>query len=126
LDNGTGKIRGIYAQGNDAAVPIFKRWLAPFADLGATTVTLANTGSTDHVSFDQVGLPGFQFIQDPIEYGSRTHHSNEDVYDRIQADDMKQASTIMAALIWNAATMDEKMPHKAPADATPSPVVSGQ
>jgi hypothetical protein len=112
LDNGTGKIRGIYAQGNELAVPIFKAWLAPFADLGATTVTIANTGSTDHVSFDQIGLPGFQFIQDPIEYGSRTHHSNEDVYDRIQADDMKQASTIMAAFLWNAANMDERFPRK--------------
>jgi Zn-dependent M28 family amino/carboxypeptidase len=112
LDNGTGKIRGIYAQGNDAAVPIFKDWMAYFRDLGATTVSSSNTGSTDHVSFDSIGLPGFQFIQDPIEYNSRTHHSNEDVYDRIQADDMKQASTIMAAFVWKAANMDDRFPRK--------------
>jgi hypothetical protein len=112
LDNGTGKIRGIYSQNNAAAVPLFKKWLAPFSDHGATTVTLANTGSTDHVSFDQIGLPGFQFIQDPIEYGSRTHHSNEDVYDRAQADDLKQASTIMAACVWDAANTDQRFPRK--------------
>jgi hypothetical protein len=116
LDNGTGKIRGIYAQSNDAAVPIFKEWIAYFRDIGATTVSLSNTGSTDHASFDQINLPGFQFIQDPIEYNSRTHHSNEDVYDRIQADDMKQASTIMAAFVWKAANMDERFPRK-PVDA---------
>ncbi len=112
LDNGTGKIRGIYAQNNREAASIFREWLKPFADLGARTVTLSNTGSTDHISFDQIGLPGFQFIQDPIEYNTRTHHSNEDVYDRIQADDMKQASTILAAFVWNAANMDERFPRK--------------
>jgi len=112
LDNGTGKIRGIYAQSNPAAVPIFKQWLAYFDDLGADTVTLSNTGSTDHVSFDQIGLPGFQFIQDQIEYSSRTHHSNMDVYDRLQADDVKQASTIMAGFVWWAANMDERFPRK--------------
>ncbi len=112
LDNGTGKIRGIYAQGNEAAVPLFKQWLAPFADLDAKTISMSNTGSTDHISFDAIGLPGFQFIQDPIEYSSRTHHSNEDVYDRIQADDLKQASTIMAAFVWNAANMDDRFPRK--------------
>jgi hypothetical protein len=112
LDNGTGRIRGIYAQGNEAAVPHFKRWLAPFSDLEAKTVTLANTGGTDHQSFDAIGLPGFQFIQDPIEYSSRTHHSNYDVYDRLQADDVKQASTIMAAFVWQAANMDERFPRK--------------
>lgn len=112
LDNGTGKIRGIYAQSNELAVPYFRRWLVPFADLGATTVTVSNTGGTDHQSFDGIGLPGFQFIQDPIEYSSRTHHSNYDVYDRLQADDMKQASTIMAAFVWEAANMDERFPRK--------------
>ncbi|MGH7176343.1 MAG: M20/M25/M40 family metallo-hydrolase, partial [Tepidisphaeraceae bacterium] len=112
LDNGTGKIRGIYAQSNDAALPIFREWLIPFADLGATTVTISNTGGTDHQSFDGIGLPGFQFIQDPIEYNSRTHHSNEDVYDRIQPEDMKQAGTIMAAFLWNAANMEERFPRK--------------
>ncbi len=112
LDNGTGKIRGIYAQNNEAAIPIFKQWLIPFADLGATTVTISNTGGTDHQSFDAINLPGFQFIQDPIEYSSRTHHSNYDVYDRLQAEDMKQASTIMAAFVWKAANMDERFPRK--------------
>jgi Zn-dependent M28 family amino/carboxypeptidase len=116
LDNGTGKIRGVYAQGNEAAVPIFKNWLAYFHDLDATTVTLSNTGGTDHQSFDGIDLPGFQFIQDPIEYNSRTHHSNYDVYDRLQADDVKQASTIMAAFIYRAAMMDERFPRKPAAE----------
>jgi Predicted aminopeptidases len=112
LDNGTGKIRGVYLQGNSAVAPIFKAWLDPFKDLGATTLTLSNTGGTDHLSFDAIGLPGFQFIQDEIEYDARTHHSNQDVFDRIQADDMKQAATIMAAFIYQTAMMDEKMPQK--------------
>ncbi|HVT88973.1 MAG TPA: M20/M25/M40 family metallo-hydrolase [Tepidisphaeraceae bacterium] len=112
LDNGTGKIRGIYCQGNVAVAPIFKQWLKSFSDLGANTITLSNTSGTDHLSFDAIGLPGFQFIQDPIEYSTRTHHSNQDVFDRIQADDMKQASTIMAAFVYNAAMMDQRIPRK--------------
>jgi len=112
LDNGTGKIRGVYMQGNSAAAPIFKSWLEPFKEMGATTITLSNTGGTDHQSFDRIGLPGFQFIQDEIEYDTRTHHSNQDVYDRIQADDMKQAATIMAAFVYQTAMMDEKIPRK--------------
>ena len=112
LDNGTGKIRGIYLQGNEAARPIFRSWLTPFRDMGAQTISIANTGGTDHQSFDAIGLPGFQFIQDEIEYDTRTHHSNQDVYDRIQADDMMQAATIMAAFLYNAATMNEKLPRK--------------
>lgn len=112
LDNGTGKIRGVYMQGNSGVAPIFKTWLEPFKDLGATTLTLSNTSGTDHLSFDAIGLPGFQFIQDEIEYDSRTHHSNQDVFDRIQADDMKQAATIMAAFVYQTAMMDEKMPRK--------------
>ncbi len=112
LDNGTGKIRGVYMQGNSAVAPIFRAWLEPFKDLGATTLTLSNTGGTDHLSFDRIGLPGFQFIQDEIEYGTRTHHSNQDVYERIQADDMKQAATIMAAFVYQTAMMDEKIPRK--------------
>ena len=91
LDNGTGKIRGVYMQGNEAVRPIFRKWLQPFREMGATTLTISNTGGTDHQSFDGIGLPGFQFIQDEIEYDTRTHHSNQDVFDRIQADDMKQA-----------------------------------
>jgi len=113
LDNGTGKIRGVYLQGNAAVKPIFETWLAPFGDLGAKTLTLSNTGGTDHLSFDAVGIPGFQFIQDAVEYGTRTHHSNQDNFDRIQADDMKQASTIMAAFVYQTAMMDEKLPRKA-------------
>jgi Zn-dependent M28 family amino/carboxypeptidase len=118
LDNGTGKIRGVYLQGNEAVRPIFRQWLAPFRELGATTLTIANTGGTDHLPFDAIGLPGFQFIQDEIEYSSRTHHSNQDVFDRIQADDMKQASTIMAAFVYQTAMLDQKLPRK-PAPGTP-------
>ena len=113
LDNGTGKIRGVYLQGNEAIRPLFRQWLAPFKDMGATTLSISNTGGTDHLSFDGVGLPGFQFIQDEIEYDTRTHHSNQDVFDRIQADDMKQAATIMAAFVYNTAMRDEKLPRKA-------------
>jgi len=112
LDNGTGKIRGVYLQGNEAVGPIFSQWLAPFKDLGATTITIRNTGSTDHVSFDGVGVPGFQFIQDTIEYDSRTHHSNQDVFDRVQGDDLKQASVVMAAFLYNTAMRDEMLPRK--------------
>ena len=85
IDNGTGKIRGIYLQGNEMVRPIFEKWLEPFKDMGATTITNRNTGGTDHQAFDGVGLPGFQFIQDTMDYNTRTHHSNMDVYDRIQA-----------------------------------------
>jgi hypothetical protein len=112
LDNGTGKIRGVYLQGNDQIAGLFRQWLAPFRDLGAETLSLSNTGGTDHLSFDAIGLPGFQFIQDEIEYDTRTHHSNMDVFDRIQADDMKQAATIMAAFVYNTAMRDEKLPKK--------------
>jgi carboxypeptidase Q len=112
LDNGTGKIRGVYLQGNESVRPLFRQWLMPFRDMGAATLSISNTGGTDHLSFDAIGLPGFQFIQDEIEYDSRTHHSNQDVFDRIQADDMKQAATIMAAFIYDAAMRDEKLPRK--------------
>lgn len=112
LDNGTGRIRGVYLQGNSAVKPIFEAWLAPFADLDAKTLTLSNTGGTDHLSFDRIGLPGFQFIQDEIEYDTRTHHSNQDNFDRIQERDMKQAATIMAAFVYQTAMMDGKIPRK--------------
>ncbi|HYM10331.1 MAG TPA: M20/M25/M40 family metallo-hydrolase, partial [Bryobacterales bacterium] len=112
LDNGTGKIRGIYLQGNDMARPIFEAWLAPFQDQGATVVTIRNTGGTDHQSFDAVGLPGFQFIQDPMEYDARTHHSNMDVYDHLQAGDLMQASAILASFVYNAAMREELLPRK--------------
>lgn len=113
LDNGTGKIRGVYMQGNEAVRPIFRKWLQPFREMGAATLTLSNTGGTDHQSFDGIGLPGFQFIQDEIHYSTRTHHSNQDVYDQIQADDMKQAAVIMASFAYNAAMLDQKLPRKA-------------
>jgi carboxypeptidase Q len=112
LDNGTGKIRGVYLQGNEAVRPIFRAWLAPLRDLGAATLTLNNTGGTDHLAFDAVGLPGFQFIQDEIEYSTRTHHSNMDTFERLQPDDLKQASVVMAAFVYNAAMRDEKLPRK--------------
>jgi hypothetical protein len=117
LDNGTGKIRGVYLQGNAGVRELFARWLMPFRDMGASTITISNTGGTDHQSFDGIGLPGFQFIQDEIEYDTRTHHSNQDLFDRIQADDMKQAATIMAAFVYNTAMRDEKLPRK-PAPGT--------
>jgi carboxypeptidase Q len=113
VDNGTGKLRGIYTQENSAVVPIFNAWGAPFRDLGFTTVTNRTTGGTDHLSFDAVGIPGFQFIQDPVEYETLTHHSNMDVYERIQKDDMMQAAIIEATFIYNAAMRDEMMPRKA-------------
>jgi hypothetical protein len=112
IDNGTGKIRGIYAENNEAAANIFKEWLVPFHDLGAKTVTITSTGGTDHQSFDRVGLPGFQFIQDDIEYSTRTHHSNMDSYDHLIAEDLKQISVIVAAFVYNSAMRDEKLPRK--------------
>lgn len=112
LDNGTGKIRGVYLQGNEAVRPLFRSWLMPFRDMGAQTLSISNTGGTDHLAFDAIGLPGFQFIQDEVEYETRTHHSNQDVFDRIQADDMKQAATIMAAFAYQAAMSNEKLPRK--------------
>jgi Zn-dependent M28 family amino/carboxypeptidase len=112
LDNGTGKIRGVYLQGNEAVRSLFRQWLAPFRDLGAETLSISNTGATDHTSFDSIGLPAFQFIQDEIEYGTRTHHSSQDVFDRIQGDDLKQAATIMAAFVYQTAIRDEKLPRK--------------
>lgn len=112
VDNGTGKIRGIYLQGNQAAGPILSQWLKPFNDLGATTITPQNTGGTDHLAFDQVGIPGFQFIQDRIEYNTRTHHTNMDTYDHLQPDDLKQAATVVASFVYNAAMRDQKIPRK--------------
>ncbi|MBC7553817.1 MAG: M20/M25/M40 family metallo-hydrolase [Taibaiella sp.] len=117
LDNGGGKIRGIFLQGNDELRDVFETWLKPFHDLGATTVTIKNTGSTDHIAFDEVGIPGFQFIQDPLEYGSRTHHTNMDSYERVSSNDLMQASIIVASFVYNTAMRDEKLPRK------PLPVV---
>lgn len=112
VDNGSGKIRGIYTQGNSAIAPIFAQWIAPLKDLGVTTISNRNTGGTDHLSFDAVGIPGFQFIQDPLDYESRTHHSNQDVYERLQAGDLKQIATVEAIFLYNAAQRDQMMPRK--------------
>jgi len=111
LDNGTGKIRGIYLQGDSLAGAVFKPWFEPFKDLGAGTITINNTGGTDHLSFAAVGIPGFQFIQDPMDYGTRTHHSNQDTYDRLNGDDLKQAATIIASFVYNTAQRTEMIPR---------------
>ncbi len=112
LDNGAGRIRGVNLQGNESARSIFEAWLRPFAYLGASTVTTLNTGGTDHMSFDAVGLPGFQFIQDPLNYESRTHHTNLDVYEEVVPADLEQASVILASVVWHAANRDGLMPRK--------------
>jgi len=112
VDNGTGKIRGVYTQGNTAIGPIFAQWIAPLKDLGVTTITNRNTGGTDHLSFDAVGVPGFQFIQDDMDYESRTHHSNEDTVERLQPADLKQIAVVEAIFLYNAAQRDQMLPRK--------------
>jgi hypothetical protein len=112
VDNGTGKIRGIYLQDNEALRPIFEKWMEPFKAEGMTTLSANGTGGTDHLSFDEVGLPGFQFIQDPIEYETRTHHTNMDVYERIQAADLKQMAVIVASFVYMTANADQLLPRK--------------
>jgi len=111
-DNGGGKVRGVHMQGNEAVRSIFRSWLTVYGDPSAQTLTIANTGGTDHLSFDGVGLPGFQYIQDMIDYGIRTHHTNMDVVERIVEDDLKQAATIMAVFAYNAAMRDSMFPRK--------------
>jgi len=123
LDNGSGRIRGVYAQENSAAVPIFRAWLEPFADLGATVVTQRNTGGTDHISFDRVGLPGFQFVQDGLAYMSRTWHTDLDTLDHVSREDLMQAATIMASFLYHAAMRPERFPRKPmPLPPLPKPV----
>ena len=112
IDNGTGKIRGVYLQENETVAPIFSAWMEPFHNLGMTTLSIRNTGGTDHLSFNAVGLPGFQFIQDPLDYDSRTHHSNMDVYERILEPDMKQMAVIVASFVYLTANRDEMIPRK--------------
>jgi hypothetical protein len=112
VDNGTGAIRGVYQQGNEMVAPIFKQWMEPFANMGMTHLTIRNTGGTDHLSFDAVGLPGFQFIQDAVEYDTRTHHSNMDTYERIQARDMMYNAVIVASFVYETANRDALMPRK--------------
>lgn len=112
VDNGSGKIRGVYLQENAAVAPIFSAWIAPLKSLGVTTLTLRNTGGTDHLSFDAVGIPGFQFIQDPLDYETRTHHSNMDVYEELSASDLKQAAVVEAIFVYNTAMRDQMLPRK--------------
>jgi carboxypeptidase Q len=112
MDNGTGKYRGVYLQGNEAARPVMRAWLKPFEKLGAQTLTIRNTSGTDHLSFDAVGLPGFQFIQDPIEYGTRTHHTSMDLFDKAVEPDLKHNAVMTAAFAWMAANRDELFPRK--------------
>jgi hypothetical protein len=119
LDNGTGRIRGVYLQGNEQVAPIFREWLDPFRDMGATTLTLQNTGGTDHLSFHAVGIPGFQFIQDEVAYSNRTHHSNMDVFDHLVADDLKQASTIIAYFVWQTSQRNDMIPRRKMEPRTP-------
>jgi len=118
IDNGTGRIRGIYLQGNEAVRPIFEQWFKPFEDMiDHTTITIRNTGGTDHLGFDAVGLPGFQFIQDPIAYNTRTHHTNMDVYERLEREDLMQMAVIVASFVYHTAQRDEKLPRE------PMPVI---
>ncbi len=112
LDNGSGKIRGVYLQENAAVAPIFAAWIAPLKSLGVTTLTMRNTGGTDHLSFDAVGIPGFQFIQDPLDYETRTHHSNMDVYEELSPSDLKQAAVVEAIFVYNTAMRDQMLPRK--------------
>lgn len=112
LDNGSGRIRGVYLQGNAGVKDIFTSWLSPFADMGAKTITINNTGGTDHLAFDAVGIPGFQFIQDELEYDTRTHHTNMDTYDHLVADDLKQASIIVATFVYQTSQRDAKLSRK--------------
>ncbi|PYS55936.1 MAG: peptidase M28 [Acidobacteria bacterium] len=112
VDNGTGAIRGLYLQGNEAMAPVFQTWMQPFKNMGMTGLSIRNTGGTDHLSYDAVGLPGFQFIQDPVEYNSRTHHSNMDVYERVQAADVMKNAVIVASFVYHTANRDEKLPRK--------------
>jgi Zn-dependent M28 family amino/carboxypeptidase len=126
IDNGTGAIRGVYLQGNEAVGPIFKEWMAPFSSLGMTHLTIVNTGGTDHTSFDNAGLPGWQFIQDAIEYGRLTHHTNLDSYDQLQAGDMKKNATIAAAFAFLAANRDERLPRKPFVGTCSAPAPAGR
>jgi len=120
LDNGTGRIRGIYLQQNEMCRPIFEQWFAALRDITPGVITIRNTGGTDHQSFDRVGLPGFQFIQDPMDYETRTHHSNMDVYDRIQAQDMEQMAVVEAAFVYDTAMRADKLPRKDLPEAQPA------
>ena len=112
LDNGSGKIRGVYLQGNDAMRPLFEQWLAPFRDQGVSTVSIRNTGGTDHLSFDAIGIPGFQFIQDPLDYSTITHHSSMDTYDHAVPEDLMQASAVIASCVYQVANRKDPLPRR--------------
>ena len=118
IDNGSGKLRGVYLQGNESARPVFQEWMKPFESMGMNTISIANTGGTDHLSYDAVGLPGFQFIQDPLEYDTRTHHSNMDLWDRVQDGDLRQMATIVSTFVYQAANRDQMFPRKPQAPCT--------
>jgi Zn-dependent M28 family amino/carboxypeptidase len=122
IDNGVGAVRGVYLQGNEAIAPVFARWIEPLKSLGVTTLTPRNTGGTDHLSYDAVGLPGFQFIQEDMDYDTRTHHSNMDVYERAQPQDMTQIATVVAFFVYQAANRDQMLPRK----PLPKPQPAGQ
>jgi Zn-dependent M28 family amino/carboxypeptidase len=113
VDNGTGRIRGVYLQGNTQVKDAFSAWIEPFRDKGVTTITPANTSGTDHQAFDAIGLGGWQFIQDPVEYDTRTHHSNQDLYERLVPDDMKHNAAVVAGFVWQAAQRATRLPGKA-------------
>ncbi|MEO2194735.1 MAG: M28 family peptidase, partial [bacterium] len=112
VDNGTGLIRGVYLQGNEAIAPVFDAWMEPVANLGMTTLAIRNTGGTDHLAFDAIGLPGFQFIQDPVEYRTRTHHTNLDLYERAQPADLMKNAVIVASFVYHAANREALLPRK--------------
>ncbi len=126
LDNGSGKIRGVYNQGNAAVAPIFDAWMGPFKAIGMNMTTINNTGSTDHIAFDNLGLPAFQFVQDGLDYGQRTHHTNQDVYERLQPDDLMFNSAVLAAFAWQAAQRDEILPRKPAPYSADGPKSRGQ
>jgi carboxypeptidase Q len=127
VDNGTGAIRGVYLQGNEAIAPVFAAWMQPFESLGMKTLSIRNTGGTDHLSFDAVGIPGFQFVQDEIEYDTRTHHSNMDVWERLQAGDMMKNAVIVASFVYHAANRDQMLPRKPlPKPQPPTPAQGTQ
>jgi carboxypeptidase Q len=112
MDNGSGKFRGIYAEGNAAAVPLLKEWLSPFGGMDAGRVVAADTSGTDHVFMQAVGVPAYQFIQDPLDYSTRTHHSNADTFDHLKAEDMRQAAVVMAGMLWQSANSAKTLPRQ--------------
>jgi len=125
-DTGTGAIRGVFLQRNEAVAPVFQAWMEPFKNIGMSTLSIRNISATDHVAFDEVGLPGFQFIQDPVEYETRTHHTNMDAYDRIQPSNLIQNAAIIASFVYHAANREQKLPRKplprpSPASTPPVP-----